>query len=121
MSAFGLDVGGMRCPPISAECNSGSGIVCVAKALRVVDANQPIPELIIDLALGHIPVVFAGLHVAGGGDLAQLWIVQVDIHRALGKALAVWHNRNALQFVVGETVELTMNALGFIGIAHIGV
>src|SRR5579884_2178515 len=46
----------------------------VVEPLGRLDADQAVPELVIDAVFGHVPVLRRGQHVAGGGELAPLGI-----------------------------------------------
>ena len=74
------------------------------ETLRGVDADQAVPELVVDRALGHVPVVPSGRHIASGGELTPIWVVKIDVRCALFKARSRPQDRDLLEPVVGDSL-----------------
>src|SRR5687768_17500041 len=91
------------------------GLVGSSEPLRLLYADEAIPQLVVDLGLGHVASTRVGDHA--GCRRKLLWLVcgEVDVSRALLQLHAFGHDGDALEGVIRQVAEATMQPLDVVG------
>src|SRR5688572_11111540 len=96
---------------ISAGWRDELPLVSHVQALRILHADQGVPERVRHGALRDVPIFGAGLHAPKRLDLPAVRVVQVEVDGALLEARPLRHHRELLEVGVGEAIPQAMRVL----------